>query len=166
MIYAMVMKASVESKLSPSMEDYLEAIWNLEKVNRVARVKDIADSLRVKMPSVTAALKVLREKGLANYRKNSFISLTDTGIEIAATIVSKHRTLSRFLETILLVPYERAQDMACKMEHAIDCDTLDRMARLIDSFEEEMMGSGGMDAKKWKRLIEGKGRKPSSVCVD
>ena len=131
---------SNNAKLTSNMEDYLEAIWNLEKKNRVARVRDIASTLKVKMPSVTSALKVLRENGLINYEKNSFIILTEQGAVIANEIVNKHITLTRFLETILLItPNERAQGMACKMEHAVDCDTINRMTRFIDVFEKEMI---------------------------
>ena len=151
------MKTISKIVLTSNMEDYLEAIRNLEKANRVARVKDIAKTLKVKMPSVTGALKVLREKGLINYEKNSFISLTKEGLRISKEILNKHQTLTRFLETILLiVPNERAQDMACKMEHAIDCDTAKRMTRLIDLFENGMIESGKMSPEVWKAHIEGK----------
>ena len=150
------MKITTENKLSSSLEDYLEAISNLEKANRVARVKDIANNLKVKMPSVTGALKVLRKKGLINYEKNSFIILTDKGLDVAGMITTKHKTLTHFLETILCIPYEKAQDMACKMEHAVDCDTVTRMKRLIESFEKDIITSGKIDRKGWKKLIEGK----------
>ena len=56
------MGKSKKDELSSSIEDYLEAIGNLEKKHRVARVKDIADNLNVQMPSVTGALKVLKGK--------------------------------------------------------------------------------------------------------
>jgi len=150
------MKKKTEIRLTSNMEDYLEAIMNLEKANRVARVKDIAQTLQVKMPSVTGALKVLREKGLINYEKNSFISLTKEGLKISKMILNKHQTLTRFLETILLITNGRAQDMACKMEHAIDCDTVKRMTRLIDLFEKGMIESGKISHKAWKEHIEGK----------
>ena len=78
----------IKTKLTPSLEDYLEAILNLESQYRVARVKDIAKTLEVQMPSVTGAVKNLKEKGLVNYEKNSFISLTDKGMEIAKSIQS------------------------------------------------------------------------------
>ena len=148
------METKTVDKLSSSMEDYLETIFNLEKANRVARVKDIAANLKVKMPSVTGALKILKERNLINYEKNSFICLTKRGLKIAKVIVNKHRTLTRFLETILIIPSERAQEMACKMEHAIDFDTTDRMTRLIDCFENKMMKSGKITWEEWKRLME------------
>ena len=148
---------SNNAKLTSNMEDYLEAIWNLEKKNRVARVRDIASTLKVKMPSVTSALKVLRENGLINYEKNSFIILTEQGADIASMITTKHNTLARFLKTVLLItPNERVQDMACKMEHAVDCDTTSRLTRFIDAFEEEMINQGNMVAGKWKDITEGK----------
>ena len=72
-----------KEELSASIEDYLEAIGHLEKQNRVARVKDIAERLNVQMPSVTGALKVLRGKGLVNYERNSYITLTEDGLKVA-----------------------------------------------------------------------------------
>ena len=148
------METTTVDKLSSSMEDYLEAIFNLEKANRVARVKDIAANLKVKMPSVTGAVKILKKRNLINYEKNSFICLTKKGLKIAEMVVNKHRTLARFLETILIIPSERAQEMACKMEHAIDFDTVTRITRLIDCFETEMIESGRITREEWKGLME------------
>ena len=81
-------------ELSSSIEDYLEAIGSLERENRVARVKDIAERLDVQMPSVTGALKVLRGKGLVNYERNSYITLTEEGLKIADSISLKHKRLA------------------------------------------------------------------------
>ncbi len=112
--------------LSPSLEDYLEAILILENRHRVARVRDIAAHLNVQMPSVTGALKNLREKGLVNYEKNSFISLTDEGKTAAEDIFNKHSVLVEFLEKILLLPHSRAVEQACNIEHVIDSETAER----------------------------------------
>ncbi len=149
------METKIVDKLSSNMEDYLESIFNLEKANRVARVKDIASNLRVTMPSVTGAMKILKERNLINYERNSYISLTGKGLKIAKSVLNKHKTLARFLETILFVPSKRAQDMACKMEHAVDFDTISRMTRLIDCFEKGMMESGKISWEEWKLIIEG-----------
>ncbi len=80
-------------KLTPSLEDYLETILQLEKKNRVARVKDIAQELGVQMPSVTGALKNLRSKGMIEYEKNSFINLTPQGMDIAVKVYEKHKLI-------------------------------------------------------------------------
>ncbi len=63
--------------LSANMEDYMETISLLSSRNRVVRVKDIAKTLKITMPSVTAALNKLREKDLIYYEKYGFIELTD-----------------------------------------------------------------------------------------
>ena len=85
-------------KLTPSLENYLEAILFIETRNRVARVKDIADHLKVQMSSVTVALKNLKGKGLVSYEKNSFIVLTEKGKVIAVNTQKKHDIIRFFLE--------------------------------------------------------------------
>ena len=126
-------------KLTPSLEDYLEAILQLEEKNRVARVKDIAERLSVQMPSVTGALKNLKSKGLIDYEKNSFINLTEQGKDIAETILKKHHILMDFLEKTLLIEHGRAEEEACRIEHSIDLDTARRVknisAYLAESFD-------------------------------
>lgn len=112
--------------LSHSLEDYLEAILILETKYRVARVRDIAAHLDVQMPSVTGAVKNLREKGLVNYEKNSFISLTPEGKKTAEEIFNKHSVLVDFLEKVLYLSHDKAVLQACSMEHVIDAETASR----------------------------------------
>jgi len=117
-------------KLTPSLEDYLEAILQLEEKNRVARVKDIAEKLSVQMPSVTGALKNLKSKGMIEYEKNSFINLTETGKELAEIVLKKHQILVQFMKEILLLDSEKAQEEACRIEHSIDQTTARRIKNL------------------------------------
>ena len=124
-------------KLTPSLEDYLEAILQLEKKNRVARVKDIAEKLSVQMPSVTGALKNLKSKGMIEYEKNSFINLTPKGGKIARSILSRHEILVSFLEQALFLPAEQAQEEACKIEHSINQDTATRIKNLTAHLREQ-----------------------------
>lgn len=128
-----------ETKLTRSLEDYLEAILYLEKKNRVARVKDIANHLGVQMPSVTGALKNLRKRGFINYEKNSFISLTQEGLALAGSIQSRHDVISRFLEKALFMPAGKAADEACKIEHVISKETAERLQNLTDFVENEIL---------------------------
>jgi DtxR family Mn-dependent transcriptional regulator len=74
------------TKLSPTLEDYLEAIYRISSVNTVARSMDIADRLKVKRSSVTVALYSLAEKGLINYQARSFITLTERGMQVARCV--------------------------------------------------------------------------------
>ena len=73
-------------KLSASLEDYLEAILNLGSENNFARSKDIAQLLGVSRASVTGALRVLKKKGLANYKPYDYVTLTKSGRVAAGEI--------------------------------------------------------------------------------
>lgn len=117
-------------KLTPSLEDYLEAILQLEEKNRVARVKDIAEKLSVQMPSVTGALKNLKSKGMIEYEKNSYINLTDQGKVLAKAVLKKHTILLSFLEKTLFLGPEKAAEEACRIEHSIDQETAKRLENL------------------------------------
>ncbi len=121
-----------DSGLSESMEDYLETILDLEKTNKVARTKDIADRLGIKPGSVTGALKVLMEKGYINYSPYSFITLTSKGTRLANDIQRRHTVLRDFLLNILQVDPETAEATACRMEHAIDPESLEKLVSFVD----------------------------------
>ena len=119
-------------ELTESMENYLEAILELEKANKVARAKDIADKLQVQRGSVTGALKILHNKGLINYQPYSFITLSDMGKKVAKDIAYRHEVLEDFLTSVLCIDPETASATACRMEHAIDGRTLERLVCFID----------------------------------
>ena len=70
------MCSSGSKKLTPVMEDYLETIYELDQGKKVVRVKDIAQSLGVKMPTVTRMLKTLRDRELVAYQKYEYVELT------------------------------------------------------------------------------------------
>lgn len=121
-----------ENQLSESMENYLEAILALEKASKVARVKDIAERLNIRKGSVTGALKSLAEKGLIHYEPYSFITLTAEGRRRAEQVAYRHRVLKDFLLNILQVDPETAEATACRMEHAVDGKTLERLVCFIE----------------------------------
>lgn len=120
-----------DGQLSDNMENYLEAILELESVHKVARVKDIADRLGVQRGSASGALKTLGEKGLINYEPYSYITLTPSGRTIAAEIAHRHAVLRDFLLNVLQIEPEVAEATACKMEHAIDQTTKERLICFI-----------------------------------
>jgi DtxR family Mn-dependent transcriptional regulator len=118
--------------LSESLEDYLEVILKLEQAQKVARAKDIAEKMNVQRGSVTGALKNLKEKKLINYEPYSFITLTPKGKKLAREITRRHSVLKDFLFNILQIDTETAEATACRMEHAIDKKTLERLVCFID----------------------------------
>lgn len=117
------------------MEDYLEVIHHLIMENRVARVRDIANALDVKMPSVTGALKKLAEKGLVNYDPHQVITLTQEGEMVAEKLVNNHKIISRFLNEVLCIEEDTADKNACRIEHIIDDVVLDRLVKYIEYVE-------------------------------
>jgi DtxR family Mn-dependent transcriptional regulator len=120
-----------EPELTANMEDYLEAIMALEEEQKVARVRDIARRLKVKMPSVTGAVKNLAEKGLVSYERYSFVTLTPKGRLIAAEISRRHRIIYAFLTKILGVGSETAAQDACRIEHAVSPETVTRLTAFM-----------------------------------
>jgi len=117
--------------LTPNMEDYLETIIILEDQKKAVRVKDIAQALKVKMPSVTSALETLVEKNLVNHERYGYVELTDTGQEIASQIRYRHRILSRFLFETLNIDAQIAEEDACKIEHVISPLTFERLVQFV-----------------------------------
>lgn len=112
------------------MEDYLEAILFLVNTDRVARVRDIARRVGVGMPAVTAALKALASRGMVNYDPYQFVTLTNRGHAAAAEINHRHLALGKFLSDILGVDADIADANACRLEHVVDDDVLERFVSL------------------------------------
>jgi DtxR family Mn-dependent transcriptional regulator len=150
-----------QKQLTTSLEDYLEAILLLERKNRVARVKDIACLLQVKMPSVTGALRSLRDKEMVNYKKNSFISLTDKGMVIAKDILTRHSIIRKFLERILLLPAGIADEQACKIEHLIDDMTLRRLYNTCRFLQNQLINKERYSEEEWLKIIDEEVEYPS-----
>ena len=120
------------TNLSESLEDYLEIILELENNNKVARAKDIADKMGVKRGSVTSALKNLSERGLINYEPYSFVTLTQAGKKHAKNVVYRHTVIKNFLVKVLHVDEKIAEPTACRMEHTVDKQTLEKMVSFFD----------------------------------
>jgi len=126
------MAQTKSQNLSASLEDYLEAIFNLAGESSVARSKDIAKLLGVSRSSVTGALRVLKEKGLANYKPYDYVTLTEAGQAVAAQIVKKHNVLKSFFINVLGVDVDIAQQAACKSEHALGPKVIARLLCFIE----------------------------------
>lgn len=124
--------AQEKTNLSNSLEDYLEIILELENKNKVARVKDIAEGMGVLQGSVTGALKKLGERGLINYEPYNYITLTREGKTIAKEITRRHEIIKQFLSDILQLDNDAAEANACRMEHAMDKEAIDRLVEFIN----------------------------------
>ena len=111
-----------------SAEDYLEAILRLRESKGYVRSVDISQMLGVTKPSVSFAMKKLRENGYIHMAEDSLITLTETGEEIALRIYDRHKTLVSFL-TSIGVSEETAREDACKIEHDISEETFTALRR-------------------------------------
>ena len=120
--------------LSPSYEDYIEAIYDLcDKGGGSCRSVDIAEDLGFSKASVARATKNLRESGYIDMERYGLIHLTEKGEEYGKRILSRHKTLSSFLIDILGVNPEVADEEACKIEHTISQDTMDRWTAWLNT---------------------------------
>lgn len=135
--------------LSESLEDYLETILIMIRDKNSVRPKDIAEALKVTGPSVTVALKSLAQKKLINYAPYEFITFTTAGEQIAQEVYSRHIRLRSFLRDILQVNPERANQVACRIEHAMPNDIIDKLVRFATFIEDCPRGG-----KEWISRFE------------
>ena len=111
-------------KIQKASEDYLESMLMMKEAHGYIRSVDVAEHLGVTKPSVTYATKRLRENGYIEMDRDGLITLTDRGMAIAAKMLDRHHTLTKFLVT-LGVDEKTAEEDACKIEHDISQQTYD-----------------------------------------
>lgn len=124
-------------KIQESAENYLETILMLGKRKGNVRSIDIATALSFSKPSVSVAMKNLRENGYILMDKDGYIALTEKGHEIAETIYERHTLLSSFL-MYLGVSRETATQDACRIEHVISPESFEALKQHVYSHKEIM----------------------------
>lgn len=129
------MTTSRRNKLSASLEDYIEVIYNLIAEKNFARSKDISARLEVSGASVTEALRSLSRKGLVNYAPYEAITLTTRGRRAAQDVVRRHDALKQFFVEVLDIEPALAEQGACRVEHAAPQAIIDRMINFINYLE-------------------------------
>ena len=107
-----------------SAEDYLESILILHQRSGLVRSIDIVNELGYSKPSVSIAMKKLRESGYITMAPDGAITLNESGMEIAMRVYTRHKTLTK-LFTLLGVSEEQAAADACKVEHVLSQETFD-----------------------------------------
>jgi len=124
----------IKLELTENLEDYLYDIFEILKTAPIVRIKDIAKRRNVKLSSVVVAAKSLADKGLINYQKYGYITLTEKGLETAKNIEVKKNILYKFLTEILRVSHESAQKDVHKMEHDLSEETIKKVIEFTQSF--------------------------------
>lgn len=126
----------IQHKSEESLEDYLETILILSKRLPVVRSIDIANKLDFSKPSVSVAMKNLRNRNYITVSNDGYISLTETGKEIAEKVYECHNLLTDWLVYLGVNPEIAAAD-ACKMEHDISPESYKAMKKCILSLLEQ-----------------------------
>ncbi len=136
-------------QITPSQEDYLEAIYHTVKAKGAARAKDVGLAMGVHGSSVTQALRALAQKKLINYAPYDVITLTKDGMTVAKDVVKRHETLAKFLHSVLGLDEKAADEGACRMEHAIDGEILQRLVKFVENYENSCS-----DARSYRTSLE------------
>jgi DtxR family Mn-dependent transcriptional regulator len=118
--------------VSDVQEDYLEAILFIQSERSVARLTEIAHRLRLSKSTVSTTLKLLRKRGLVIYEPYRHIELTKAGARIARQVARRHLALRKFLIEVLLLDEKLADETACKMEHGISRQVIERFIKFTE----------------------------------
>ncbi|MBN2065744.1 MAG: metal-dependent transcriptional regulator [Candidatus Thermoplasmatota archaeon] len=116
---------------SERTEDYLEVLDTIIAGKGYAQIKDVSRILGVRPSSVTEMVQKLHKAGYINYEKYSGITLTAEGKKIAQKTKKKHETLKKFLH-ILGVDEKIAEMDACRIEHIVNSQTMDRLTKFVE----------------------------------
>ena len=118
-----------------SAEDYLETILVLQERCGTVRSIDIVNELGYSKPSVSVAMKKLRESGYITMAADGTITLNESGLAIAQRVYRRHQYLTR-LFMLLGVSEETAAEDACKVEHDLSDETFTRLREFLDKYDK------------------------------
>ena len=122
-------------KIQESAENYLETILILSERSTYVRSIDIANELNFTKPSVSVAMKNLRQKNYVNVSEEGYLSLTEEGLKLAATVYERHSVISNWLIS-LGVSQEVAVEDACRMEHDISEESFAAIKKYLQDAEK------------------------------
>lgn len=152
------------SHYDTTTQEYVEIIYNLQQENRVARVKDISQQRGVTPSTVSSAIQNLKKQDLVNHQKFGYVDLTDEGLNLGEALARRHKLVCFFLEKVLGVDNQVAENDACLIEHVITTETFDRLLDFIE-FMENCPRGGPFWLEQFKQCQRtGAGRIPCEKC--
>jgi DtxR family transcriptional regulator, Mn-dependent transcriptional regulator len=122
---------SGHSHFAESIEEYLEAVYRLEREGPGVTTSGLASSLGVAPASVSGMLKKLDKDGFVEYVARGEVRLTRKGLEVAVNVLRRHRLAERLLTDVLGMPWDEVHSEACMLEHAISQRVEDRLVALL-----------------------------------
>lgn len=126
---------SMDSRLTASMEDYMEMIYRLSQDNGFTRIHDLSESLNVQPSSATKMVQKLSEMGLLIYEKYGSISLKDSGKEVGVALLARHKVVEDFMR-LIGVDEENVLEETEKVEHTLSQATLSCIGELVAFWRE------------------------------
>ena len=125
------MGGSPASPLTGPVEDYLKAIYDLERVGEPAATNDIALRLAISPASVSGMMRRLADQGLITHEPYRGVRLTTDGRHAALRTLRRHRILECYLTEVLGYPWDRVHEEAERLEHAASEELIERMAAAL-----------------------------------
>ena len=122
------MTTPAEHPLTGPVEDYLKAIYDLERVGEAAATNDIALRLAISPASVSGMVRRLADQGLVTHEPYRGVRLTSEGRHAALRTLRRHRILECYLSEVLSYPWDRVHQEAEQLEHAVSEELIERMA--------------------------------------
>ncbi len=134
--------------MSPSLEQYVEAIAHLLTKSKVCSVSEIAAEVQVSRPAASRAIRELSEKKLVEHKSYGYVDLTPTGQSIADRLTARHEVLYEFFSSVLRMENDWADQEACRLEHQVDDDFVGRISELTEFFQADKNTAG-----RWEKQI-------------
>ncbi len=127
----------MSNRVTASLEDYLETFLSLEDDDKNIKMSEVALDIGFSKASVHKSIQLIKEKGLVDKEKYGKLVLTDEGRKIAINVRNRHNVIKTFLTDVLKVDSETADSEACKMEHSISQETLDKLDEFVKNYKED-----------------------------
>jgi DtxR family Mn-dependent transcriptional regulator len=126
---------SGHSHFAESIEEYLEAVYRLEREGPGVTTSGLASTLGVAPASVSGMLKKLERDGYVEYVARGEVKLSRSGLEVAVRVLRRHRLAERLLTDVLGMPWDEVHEEACMLEHAISDRVEQRLIKLLNNPE-------------------------------
>ena len=153
--------AGAEVSLTGPVEDYLKAIYELERIGEPASTNDIALRLAISPASVSGMVRRLADQGLITHEPYRGVRLTSDGRRAALRTLRRHRILECYLTEVLSYPWDRVHEEAERLEHAASEELIERMAAALGDPVQDPHGApiptrdGRVEEATFRALAEG-----------
>lgn len=121
----------MSQEVSPTSEEYLEAIYKLNEKTGSAKTSNLADQLQVSLGTITNTIENLEKQGLITHEPYKGVKLTEKGRKVALNVIRRHRLSERLLTDILHVDWSKVHNAACKLEHDLTRDVIEPLEKIL-----------------------------------